>query len=98
VITGNAVKVDAADFAGDAVGLVGALAPGGSVGDGVAVTDFCTVSCGVAGGFRSFTHASYSKNTETRKMIAANNLKLSMEDFFWLGHRVGSAGMPWVTT
>src|SRR5712692_4858241 len=99
VITGKFAALDAAALAGGAAGLAGVVTPGGSVGDGVAVTAFWAASCGGAGcGLRSFTHASNSRKTETAKIIAANNRKLSMEDDFYSGYRVGSAGMPRVAT
>src|SRR6267142_1299196 len=99
VITGKFAALDAAALAGCAAGLAGVTTPGGSVGDGVAVTACCAASCGGGGGgLRSFTHASNSRKTETAKIIAANNRKLSMEDVFFSGYRVDSAGMPWVAT
>ena len=99
VITGRVVELGAAILAGGAPGFACVVAPGGSVGDGVAVTACCAVSCGAAGcGLRSFTHASYSRKTETRKIIAANNRKLSMEDVFYSGCRIGTARVPRVAT
>src|SRR5258708_2807425 len=98
VITGKFAALDAAALAGGAGGL-GVVTPGGSVGDGVAITAFCAASCGGVGwGLRSFTHASNSRKTETAKIIAANNRRLSMEDVFYSGYRIGSAGMPRVAT